>query len=360
MQQQIESLQSELKESKRKLCRIEEERAESTFPTSKHQLRKSPTTDFFGQSVSPPKRGNRRRSTSLSSDNRVSELEAEIEMLRSGHGSSSMEVDKLRTQLSNAKKELDRATNAKLAFERSAEREKQELKSRLDDAQCELDDWRRNDGSAGQGEIEKIKKAAKAEVENVAARMRELEKEVEEKGRAVERLQRELAGMDDLRAELNDARSAQTFAPANPSIDVTELRTKLASLEEELAQARTVNPSTVGSASAIADKTIRQLKREVKSLSTQIATLEEEVASQDEEISRLRTAVPLPGSPILASTNSSADLERITELEEDLEEARAEVLELKDKLEVSNEKVQALQDQITVSRICLHYFDYGS
>jgi len=349
VQQERDSLQAELKDLKRKLCRIEEEKSESAIPVSRHQLRKSPTTDFFGQSVSPPKRGNRRRSTSLSSDNRVSELEAEIEMLRSTHGPSSIELDKIKAQLSTARKELDKATNAKLAFERSSEREKSELKSRLDDAEFELEDWRRNDGGASKVEIEKVKKAVKVELDNAAAKVRELEKEVEEKGRTVERLERELSGMDDLRTELDEARSAQSPTISKPSADLSGLQAKLASLEEELAQARSVPSAAAGSAGAIADKTIRQLKREVKTLSATITSLEEEVASQDEEISRLRTAVPLPGSPVLTPSTSDADLTRITELEEDLEEARAEVLDLKEKLEVTEETKHALQKQLAVS-----------
>lgn len=272
-------------------------------------------------------------------------------MLRSTHGPSSIELDKIKAQLSTARKELDKATNAKLAFERSSEREKSELKSRLDDAEFELEDWRRNDGGASKIEIEKVKKAAKVELDNAAAKVRELEKEVEEKGRTVERLERELSGMDDLRTELDEARSAQSLTISRPSADLSGLQAKLASLEEELAQARSVPSSAAGSAGAIADKTIRQLKREVKTLSATITSLEEEVASQDEEISRLRTAVPLPGSPVLAPSTSDADLTRITELEEDLEEARAEVPDLKEKLEVTEETKHALQKQLAVSPV---------
>lgn len=274
-------------------------------------------------------------------------------MLRSNQGPSSIEMDKIKTQLSNAKKELDKATNAKLAFERSAEREKQDLQSRLDDAQFELDDWRRNDGSAGKGEIEKMKKAAKAEMDNVAAKVRALEIEVEEKGRIVERLERELSGMDDLRAELEAARSAQISATSTSSLSVAELQAKLTSVEEELVQARASTSSTAGSAGTVADKTIRQLKREVKTLSATITSLQEECAAQDEQINRLQTAVPLPGSPVLSPSTNEADITRIAELEEDLEEARAEILELKDKLEVSDEKMHVLQNQLAVSlRIC--------
>lgn len=113
LQEERDRLTAKVKELEMKVRRAEEEKENRS--TATHGMERS-TTDFFGAALSPlpnNKRSNRRRSTSLSSDNRVSELESELQVLRAAAGPGQMELEKVKTQLANVKKELDKVTNAK-------------------------------------------------------------------------------------------------------------------------------------------------------------------------------------------------------------------------------------------------------
>ena len=269
-------------------------------------------------------------------------------MLRSAQGPSSIELDKLKTQLMNAKKELDKATNAKLALERSSAREMEELKSRLEDANFELEDWRRNDGSGSKAGIENAKKAARQELDVLSRKIEELEGSIREKERALEELPVLEGQIEDLRTALSQAQASADGAVSSgsPSQASAELCERITELEKELAASRTAAPS----ASLPADKTSRQLQREISKLKGQITGLEEELATQDDEILRLRGALPLPGSPSLTATKSTEDILKIEMLEGQLEETKAQVTEAREKLEIAEEQNEALLKQLEVSR----------
>jgi DNA repair exonuclease SbcCD ATPase subunit len=270
-----------------------------------------------------------------------------VEVLRAAQGPSSIELDKLKTQLVNAKKELDKVTNAKLALERSSAREVEELKSRLEDANFELEDWRRNDGSGSKAGIENAKKAARQEVDVLTRRVDELEETIREKERALEKLPVYEAQIAELRIALDQAQAVATETLHGTSTNEAsaELSERIADLEKELAAARTAAPSVA----LPADKTSRQLQREISKLKSQVTNLEEELAAQDDEILRLRGAVPLPGSPSLTATKSNEEIAKIALLEGELEDAKSQANEARERLEIAEEQTQALQKQLEVS-----------
>jgi len=265
-------------------------------------------------------------------------------VLRAAQGPSSIELDKLKTQLVNAKKELDKVTNAKLALERSSAREVEELKSRLEDANFELEDWRRNDGSGSKAGIENAKKAARQEVDVLTRRVDELEETIREKERALEKLPVYEAQIAELRIALDQAQAVATETVHGTSTNEASAEL-IADLEKELAAARTAAPSVA----LPADKTSRQLQREISKLKSQVTNLEEELAAQDDEILRLRGAVPLPGSPSLTATKSNEEIAKIALLEGELEDAKSQANEARERLEIAEEQTQALQKHLEVS-----------
>lgn len=342
LQEERDKLATKVKDLEGKLRRVEEEK-ENVRHSGPGGMKRS-NTDFFGAALSPingNKRSNRRRSTSLSSDNRVSELEAELEVLRAATGPGQVEVEKLKAQLTNVKRELDKTTNAKLAVERSSKREIDEVKSQLEDVNFELEDWRRNDGSGGKAALEKVKKDAAATIDALVSKVAELEREVDRRTADVGRLQAQLEA--ELEAEKAKTSPSSGSSPAT-SAQVDELEEKIIVLESELRQAR-----ASGSSGTSNDKSARVLQREIKSLQRIIDEQKEELAAQDEEVTRLSSAIPLPESPGLKPVSVKVDMDKILDLENRLEQAELKVAAtLKDK-----DRVQAQVDdhklQLTVS-----------
>lgn len=334
-----------MKDLERRLQQSEDTVKSLRSSASQAQPLKRSTTDFFGSSFSPlpAKRshgGNRRRSTSLSADNRLSELEAELDQLRP----QIAELEKIKTQLTTVKKELDKVTNAKLALERSSKREIEELKSQMEDLNYELGEWRRDDGSGDKAEVEKVKKALAAEIQGLRDRTSELEQVVEEKRKEVERLEGSVFRLAELEAEVQDERRKRHAAESNSAStsEMSRLEEKIATLESALEKSRTASvPSISTTAGAATDLTTRQLQRELKYLRAEVERQREDLAAQDEEITRLTKQsackIPLPSSPGLAATDVD-DLARIEELELELGTARGEVEELKISLRNAEEE----------------------
>ena len=343
MKEQNSSLEAKVKELEQKLTRLDEDKQAAQAPT-RSTLKRS-VTDFFGNAIdTPPKRGNRRRSTSLNNNDRVSELEAEIAALRSASGGSGEETDKLRTQLTAAKRELDKATNAKLALERSSQRALDELKSQLEDSNFELEDWRRNDGSGGKAELEKVKSTARAQHEAASAQIIELQATVKAKEEAILQLEQQLERVFELEIALEEERSRPTVSSAVDTEETSSLRAKIASLESDLAGAKTSAPAAI-----VPDRSVRQLQRENKTLQTQVSSLNDEIASLEDELYRLRGAIPLPQSPALNAADAIAQQERITELQMQLEDAGEEVSKIRAALADAEQKNREQSAQLSVS-----------
>lgn len=355
-------LQSRVKELEISLRRSEEEIRSVKSSSSGSRKLPSPTVDLFGGALSPaaPRGKSRRRSTSLSAGSdaslleRIKELEAELTALRSNEGVSSVEVDSLKSQLASVRKELDKVTNAKLALERIAKNDIEGLKSRLEDANYELEDWRREGGDGSKKEIERIKKQAHAELHQLVAKVESLQEEVKEKVRTIERLEFSAERIPELEAALEQERAATlqqaSRIPLDDSDTAEQMQKTISNLEAELAQARSAPVSTSSSTSSLSlDKPTRQLQRELKTLQAQIKTMEEELQAQDEEILRLKGAVPLPGSPKM-SPAPSVDLSRLLALEQDLETAQASVHVLDETIREKVSAEETRMNQIQVSR----------
>ena len=341
------TLLAKVKDLETRLKRSEDDLAEARPTHGSSSSLKRSATDFFGNTLSPvAKKSSRRRSTSLSSDNRVSDLEAEIESLRAAQGPSGLETEKLKTQLATARRELDKATNVQLALERSAKKEIADLKSQLEDVNLELEDWRRNDGGGGRVELERVEKAAKADVDAVQAQVQKLEEELRAKTLELVSMESTVARVGELEALLNEERASRRQSGGSitaSSDDTMSLREKIKTLEAELTTVKS-GASSSTSIPIAPDRVIRQLQREIKTLRNQVKSLEEDLQAQDDEILRLRGAVPLPGSPSLSSEkNVGGDVERLIELEGQLDVARGEVKDLQAQLEDQRQNAEAYE-----------------
>jgi DNA repair exonuclease SbcCD ATPase subunit len=263
----------------------------------------------------------------LSSSTRIQDLESELESLRSS-SSSSLDIEKLRTQLANAKRELDKLTNAKLAQEKSSKKEIDDLKSRLDDANYELEDRRREGGGAG-GSNKEIE-SGKKEIALLKGKMQGLEEEVKARTEKVQQLETKLAKLETVgdalaeekrrTAELQQAIS--TALPSSPNPDLLE---RINLLENQLAEARAQPLSSTSSLPAAAQ--IRRLERELEKIRRELVTAEEEIEKLDIENLALKANKALPGSPGSKSAMLPAvDAERVLELEMKVEELEAELL----------------------------------
>jgi len=286
-------------------------------------------------------RTSRRRSNSLSTDNRVNDLEAEIASLRLNGGA--MEVDALKTQLATARRELNKVINEKISFESRAKKEVDAVKSLLEDANYELAGMRReieDGGSVSRIEVEKKEKFWDGERAELASKVHDLERTVAAGKAELGDLRSSASGVDRLRNELQQARSAATHpAMSDPTDEISRLSEEVRSLQAELIQARAqTSPSTFAPTSSSADLTIRRLERKLDKAQRDAEALEESLNQAEEENQALRTRIPLPDSPGL-----KADSGRAIELESDNERLHVEVLELKGQVTSLRAELKTLQ-----------------
>ncbi|ORX40644.1 hypothetical protein BD324DRAFT_678089 [Kockovaella imperatae] len=273
---------------------IERLRSQPAMPESTFGGLKKSSTTFFPPQSPPGRSKGRRRSASFSADPRVSNLETEISKLHSSHG---LEMDKVSAQLEIARKELDKITNAKLALEKSSQKELDRLRSDLEDANYELDGWRVN----GQA-------PTRAEDPKHVAKMKEMEA-------AAERMREQLASAD---------------------VEISRLTKKVEELEGRIAA-----PSSPDGMS------VRQYQREIKTLNSRIQSLEEELKAQDEEILKLKIAVPLPGSPQVGdSENPSLSDSRLAELDEITREHELVVFGLQEEIKSTKKEITRLEELV--------------
>ncbi|WVQ84313.1 hypothetical protein IAT38_006465 [Cryptococcus sp. DSM 104549] len=314
---------------------------------SKSSSQPSSSSDFFGAAPpSPPlqpQRGNKRRSLSVSAANDVRELEGQ--------------VDTLKTQLAASKRELDKAVNEKLAVEISARKKAERLESELEEAKGELEYYRYPSGGADSKELEKIKKAAQAEKEELSRQLVEKEAEVEKKSEEVKKLGKRVEMVEELERELEKERQARSeLEAATPVAQANSdeaSAARIRALEAELVKARSSTSSTAISTKA-GDSELRQVRRELQKalrdkdyLEILVKENDELLAEKDEEISRMRTAIPLPASPVLGATGDGgmvAALEEekaalTAELEKQAEEFQVEIREIKGKLEAKSKEL---------------------
>jgi chromosome segregation ATPase len=288
-------------------------------------------------------RSSRRRSTSLSSDTRVQDLEAELSLLRQTAGSN--EVESIKTQLATVKRELDKAINEKIAIESKARKEVESIRNQLYDANFELDGIRRDmedGGSVSKQDLEKRQKAWEGEKAELAATVKDLERVVADGKLELGELRDAADEVQRLRQELDSERSKQVIV-APIAVDHTEelarLTGEVTSLQAELARAKaSTPPSSAVANTSSADLTIRRLERKLDKAQRDAEALEESLNQAEEENQALRSRVPLPGSP-----GKKVDDGRVMELEVDNENLQAEVSQLRNQVQSLRDDLEILQ-----------------
>ncbi|WWC91650.1 uncharacterized protein L201_006596 [Kwoniella dendrophila CBS 6074] len=314
---------------------------------------KSPSTDIFASSSSPSRPKTKRRSMSVSgpAPSEMIELENQISTLQE--------------QLMQRKKDLDKAVNEKLAAEIASKKKIQKLESDMEDIKEELDFYRRNqDGNAASQEVEKVKKAMQMENDNLRSRLQDKEgevsqkleqiKDLEKKAELVIRLEADLEKERNVRQSLEDATTAANTTESSAQLE--EAEEKIKSLQADLAKAR-LNTNSNASSSKVGDTEIRQLKRELTKAvrdKEYLESLVEEndilLKEKDEEISRMRTAIPVPGSPVLGASINGERLEKLEaekialedKLDQQVQERNQEVKEIEARLHAASREVESI------------------
>jgi chromosome segregation ATPase len=296
-------------------------------------------------------RSSRRRSTSLSADTRVQDLEAELTMLRQSAGSPALEVDGLKTQLANVRRELNKTINEKIAIETRSRKEVESVKNQLDDANFELDNIRRDledGGSVSKKEVEKRQRSWEGEKAELVVRIRHLESVVADSKALISTMKASANDAVRLQAELDQTlldKASSSTGPEN-SLQVTRLTEEVSALQQELTRALAQTPTSVSSSSS-GDLTIRRLERKLEKAQRDTEALEESLNQAEEENQALRSRVPLPGSP-----GRKSDDGRQMALEAENENLQVELAGLRAQLaglQVQMEEARAAHDAALTS-----------
>ena len=251
------------------------------------------------------------------------DLEAEISVLRQNAGSP-IEIDSLKTQIANARRDLNKAINEKITVESKARKDVDAVKSLLEDANYELEGLRRELEDGGDGtkkELEKKQKMWESERSELVGKVKELEALVATGKAELGDLRSRASEAERLRGELDQARSLQAAAPTpDHSGEINRLTEEVASLQAELTRAQSQTPTLTTSST---DLTIRRLERKLEKAQRDTEALEESLDKAEEENQALRSHIPLPGSPGMKPGDG-----RMVELEADNERLQDEVTHL--------------------------------
>jgi len=266
------------------------------------------------------------------------DLEAEISVLRQNAGSP-IEIDSLKTQIANARRDLNKAINEKITVESKARKDVDAVKSLLEDANYELEGLRRELEDGGDGtkkELEKKQKLWESERSELAGKVKELEALVATGKAELGDLRSRASEAERLRGELDQARSLQAATPTpDHSGEIIRLTEEVASLQAELIRAQSQTPTSTISST---DLTIRRLERKLEKAQRDTEALEESLDKAEEENQALRSHIPLPGSPGVKPEDG-----RIVELETDNERLQGEVAQLQAQIRSVREELDHLQ-----------------
>lgn len=255
-------------------------------------------------------------------------------------------------QLANTKREYDKAVNEKLAAEVSARKTAERFENEMYELNGELEYYRRSDGGVDMKQLNELKKtalAAKAEKEDLSKKLAEKERQVEHQVSEMARLEEEAQLVQKLKEELEEERQIRQQLEAAPNsesfVDEASLA-KINALEVELAKFKAAS-TTGGSRSG--DSELRQARRDLQKalrdkeyLESLVKENDELLAEKDEELARMRAAVPLPGSPSLAS--QAADPGLVAALEE---EKAALVDDLEKQAQAHEEEIVRIEGQLS-------------
>jgi chromosome segregation ATPase len=310
-------------------------------------------------------------------------------------GADYAEVDKLKESLATIKKKSLKLENEKMALERSTKKAIEEMESRLEANNEELEYLRRNGGEETSQELEKLKKAAQMEKATLEGRIASLKDELSSKTDSLARIEKRLEVMeDDLRdaqgllaaAQEAEARAVEELKqvsrqPAIENSRATEslnaAQEKVAVLEADLAAAQrrldvmadelvqakasaslnrstnTIPESAASTSVAHFERTIRQLQREVSGLTREKAALQASLqenddllAEKDEEIFALKTSIPVPPSPGSTRSTDNTVAEHV-DLIAALEEKRHQLVALQQEKADLEEKLSLQTEQMS-------------
>ncbi|TYJ58821.1 hypothetical protein B9479_000253 [Cryptococcus floricola] len=296
-----------------------------------------PSTSQFSIPSSPVKQKSRRSLSVSASDIRV--LQGQ--------------VDSLEAQLANSKSGYDKAVNEKLALERATKKEVARLEEDLEEARGEVEFYRAPDGGVDVNQVEELKKAAqqvREEKEDLARKLSEKEGEVKRQLGEIARLEGEAHLLESLRAELDDERQARQ-EPGTANADQAACETnssleKISALEAELAKVKAATNTT----SRSGESELRQVRRDLQKalrdreyLDSLVKENDELLAEKDEEISRMRAAIPIPGSPVLGAQGDSS---RVAELEE---EKAGLLIDLEKQVEDHVQEIAAIETKLSAT-----------
>ncbi|OCF38163.1 hypothetical protein I316_00387 [Kwoniella heveanensis BCC8398] len=292
-------------------------------------------------SLSPvrPASRTKRRSMSVSGPSAASEM---IELEN--------QVNSLREQLASKKRDLDKSVNEKLAVEIAAKKKTERLENELDDVKGELEFYRANEGGGGGKEVEKVKKAMQAEKEHMQTQLRAKEEEITQRTTELQKMIKVTERVSELEAQLEQEQHARQQLQESTSAtapvarqDHSESLAKVESLEAEVAKLRA---QSLSGSSKAADVDLRQIRRELQKavrdkeyLESLVKENDELLAEKDEQIDRLKTAIPIPGSPTLAPRDDG----RFSELEEEIATLQQEKGEQEQE---HRQQIEALEIQI--------------
>lgn len=257
-----------------------------------------------------------------------------------------MEIDGLKTQLANVRRDLNKAVNEKMALEARSRKDIEAIKGQLDDANFELDNMRRDveeGGSMSKKDVERQRKSWEGERQELQMKIGKLESSIRERQSEIDELRSTAQEASRLAVELEEERARKAPVTAPAPVDTAELnrlQSKVAELQTELIRARNTTTSTTTTAQpTTSDLQVRRLQRELEKARRDITALEQSLEQSEEENQSLRTYVPLPGSP----GRGKADDGRIMQLESQKEDLQAELESLKETLASLRAELEDLQ-----------------
>lgn len=265
--------------------------------------------------------------------------------MREAAGSPAAEIDGLKTQLTNVKRDLNKAINERMALEARARKDVEAVQGQLDDANFELDALRRDmdDGgnSVSKKEVDRQRRAWDGEKQELQAKIVKLEGTAKDHEEEIGRLRSAADEVDRLNSLLADERAKPKSVPAPASpvnhAEVDRLTDEVATLRLDLAQARS-QAAGHSAPSAPSDLSVRRLQRQLEKAQRDIEALEQSLDQSEEENQALRSRVPLPGSPGL-----KADDGRVMALEADNDELRAEIHQLRETLAAAQTELDTMR-----------------
>lgn len=319
---------------------------------------------------------------------KIQALEAEIEHLRTQAmpGLDMKEVEKLRTDVETAKRHALKMENEKMASERSIQREMDDIKSRLSDANDELQYLRALDGQSVQQELDNAKKAANAERLALEQELQSRSDDLEKRKMDVRRLESRLSEVQDEVERLRSTAPSTSTQPQLNDEEVRGLRQAIETLQRELDSRTTEYEDAKKRIGTLEDKLrssskptndhaptnpqaakqqrahqreLEDLQQAKEALRRHLAESEELVAERDAEIFELKRHIPLPSAEADASLDASfagdiADLRtQLVTKEEELDAARKAKAVAEDRLQQVESQLEEAKAEVSSKTVSL-------